>query len=476
MKSKVAFLLVIAGCGGLLFDFGGTIIGPAIPYIGPLKDNPGSLDLFTTAEMSHLSSAVVLSAAIACLAAGWLTEKFGRKAMMLFSSALAALACLPICLCDGAYWPFFAGRAMQGVAAGLIGVVVPMYLAECLPARIRGKGAGMFQLLDFIGISFCALVGLAVVHVIGAVDAPGMTAAKKALAWKTVFWSSAVPAILFFLGALGLRESPRWLYHRGRREAALDALTAINGEKEGREILEELIEADRAEAEKRAALKAAAQGDSIFQRKYMLPFFISLAVLICNQAIGFNAVQYFSILMFKAAGLSHEVANVANVVVWLVPIPVTALACWLVDRAGRKILLQVGTLGMVAAFLGAGFVFRAVANGWTGGGWLSVAAISLFVASFSIGPGVVVWLALSELMPDRIRANGMAVCLFVNQMVAYAISDAFLQWVEKSGYSTVLFWLAGFAFLYFLTAAFLLPETKGKTLEEIEAYFSGSKR
>ena len=476
MKSKVAFLLVIAGCGGLLFDFGGTIIGPAIPYIGPLKDNPGSLDLFTTAEMSHLSSAVVLSAAIACLAAGWLTEKFGRKAMMLFSSALAALACLPICLCDGAYWPFFAGRAMQGVAAGLIGVVVPMYLAECLPARIRGKGAGMFQLLDFIGISFCALVGLAVVHVIGAVDAPGMTAAKKALAWKTVFWSSAVPAILFFLGALGLRESPRWLYHRGRREAALDALTAINGEKEGRDILEELIEADRAEAEKRAALKAAAQGDSIFQRKYMLPFFISLAVLICNQAIGFNAVQYFSILMFKAAGLSHEVANVANVVVWLVPIPVTALACWLVDRAGRKILLQVGTLGMVAAFLGAGFVFRAVANGWTGGGWLSVAAISLFVASFSIGPGVVVWLALSELMPDRIRANGMAVCLFVNQMVAYAISDAFLQWVEKSGYSTVLFWLAGFAFLYFLTAAFLLPETKGKTLEEIEAYFSGSKR
>ena len=476
MKSKVAFLLVIAGCGGLLFDFGGTIIGPAIPYIGPLKDNPGSLDLFTTVEMSHLSSAVVLSAAIACLAAGWLTEKFGRKAMMLFSSALAALACLPICLCDGAYWPFFAGRAMQGVAAGLIGVVVPMYLAECLPARIRGKGAGMFQLLDFIGISFCALVGLAVVHVIGAVDAPGMTAAKKALAWKTVFWSSAVPAILFFLGALGLRESPRWLYHRGRREAALDALTAINGEKEGREILEELIEADRVEAEKQAALKAAAQGDSIFQRKYMLPFFISLAVLICNQAIGFNAVQYFSILMFKAAGLSHEVANVANVVVWLVPIPVTALACWLVDRAGRKILLQVGTLGMVAAFLGAGFVFRAVANGWTGGGWLSVAAISLFVASFSIGPGVVVWLALSELMPDRIRANGMAVCLFVNQMVAYAISDAFLQWVEKSGYSTVLFWLAGFAFLYFLTAAFLLPETKGKTLEEIEAYFSGSKR
>jgi len=471
IRSSVVFLLVIAGCGGLLFDFGGTIIGPAIPYIGPVKDNPGSLGLFTTAELSHLSSAVVLSAALACLAAGWLTEKFGRKAMMLFSSALAALACLPICLCGGAYVPFFVGRAMQGVAAGLIGVVVPMYLAECLPARIRGKGAGMFQLLDFIGISFCALVGLAVVHWIGAVDAPGMTAAKKAFAWQTVFWSSAVPAILFFAGALFLKESPRWLYHRGRKDDALKALVAINGEAEGKVILDELIETERQESEKKARLAAAAKGDSLLQRKYVLPFLISLAVLVCNQAIGFNAVQYFTIPMLKDAGLSHQFASAANVVVWLVPIPVTALACWLVDRAGRKILLMVGTLGMVVAFVGAAFVFRAVAGGWTGGGGLAVAAISLFVASFSIGPGVVVWLALSELMPDRIRANGMAVCLFVNQLVAFAIADAFLQWVEKSGYATVLFWLAGFAFAYFLVAAFLLPETKGKTLEEIEAYF-----
>ena len=203
----------------------------------------------------------------------------------------------------------------------------------------------------------------------------------------------------------------------------------------------------------------------------MLPFVISLCVLICNQAIGFNAIQYFTIPMLKDAGLSHEVASLANMIVWLVPIPVTAVACWLVDKAGRKVLLMVGTAGMVAAFLGAAFVFRAVANGWTGGGWFAVAAISLFVASFSVGPGVVVWLALSELMPDRIRANGMSVGLFVNQMVAFAIADAFLQWVEKSGYATVLFWLAGFAFLYFLTAAFLLPETKGKTLEEIEKFF-----
>ncbi len=477
VRRYAIYLLVIAGCGGLLFDFGGTIIGPALPYIGPADENPGSLGLFTTAQVSHLSSAVVMCAAIACLAAGWLTEKLGRKLMMLISAAIAALACLPICLTDGNYALFFVGRAMQGIAAGFIGVVVPMYLAECLDANSRGKGAGMFQLLDFIGITFCSIVGLVVVHTIGAADDATVSAAQKSLAWKTIFWSSAVPAILFFLGALGLKESPRWLYRRGRKEEALAALAANNGEAKAREILDEMIAGDAAEAAEKAALAAAAKGDSLLQRKYVLPFCISLAVLICNQAIGFNAIQYFSIPMFMKAGLTQATANAANFIVWLVPIPVTVVALWLVDRSGRKTLLKTGTLGMVVALAGVATMFllleRSVVTGGLFAGWATVAGIALFVASFSVGPGVVVWLALSELMPGRIRANGMAIALFVNQMVAFTIADAFLPWQKACGYAVVFYSLAGFAFLYFLTAAFLLPETKGKTLEEIEAYFAG---
>ena len=476
VKRYALYLLVIAGCGGLLFDFGGTIIGPALPYIGPVDENPGSLGLFTTAQVSHLSSAVVMCAALACLAAGWLTEKLGRKLMMLVSAAIAALACLPICLVEGNYPMFFLGRAMQGVAAGFIGVVVPMYLAECLDANSRGKGAGMFQLLDFIGITFCSIVGLVVVHTIGAADDATVTAARKSLAWKTIFWSSAAPAVLFFLGALGLKESPRWLYRRGRKEEALQALAANNGDAKAKEILDEMIASDEAEAAEKAALAAAAKGDTLFQRKYVLPFCISLAVLICNQAIGFNAIQYFSIPMFMKAGLSQTTANAANFIVWLVPIPITALALWLVDRSGRKTLLKIGTLGMVIALAGVASMFllleRNMVSGGGFAGWMTVAGIALFVASFSVGPGVVVWLALSELMPVRIRANGMSIALFVNQMVAFAIADAFLPWQKACGYAVVFYSLAFFAFLYFLAAAFLLPETKGKTLEEIERSFS----
>ena len=391
VRRYAAYLLVIAGCGGLLFDFGGTIIGPALPYIGPVDENPGSLGLFTTAQVSHLSSAVVMCAALACLAAGWLTEKLGRKFMMLFSAAIAALACLPICMTDGNYPLFFLGRAMQGVSAGFIGVVVPMYLAECLDANSRGKGAGMFQLLDFVGITFCSVVGLVVVHTIGAADDAAVTAARKALAWKTIFWSSAAPAILFFLGALGLKESPRWLYRRGRKEEALAALAANNGEAKAKEILAEMIAADEAEAAEKAALAAAAKGDTLFQRKYVLPFFISLAVLICNQAIGFNAIQYFSIPMFMRSGLSQTTANAANFIVWLVPIPITALALWLVDRSGRKTLLKLGTMGMVVALVSVATTFLFIEKGSLSAGrfagWTTVAGISLFVASFSIGRG-----------------------------------------------------------------------------------------
>ena len=440
-KRYAAYLLVIAGCGGLLFDFGGTIIGPALPYIGPADEYPGSLGLFTTAQISHLSSAVVMCAALSCLAAGWLADRFGRKPMMLVSAAIAALACVPICLAEGNYAMFFLGRAMQGAAAGFLGVVVPMYLAECLDADKRGMGAGMFQLLDFVGILFCSIVGLAVVHFIGAADDSAVSAARKSLAWKTIFWSSAAPALLFFFGALGLKESPRWLAGRGQGKTRDDAPTA-----EAR--------------------------DPLLQRKYVLPFCISLAVLVCNQAIGFNAIQYFSIPMFMKAGLSQTAANAANFCVWLVPIPVTAVALWLVDRRGRKTLLKIGTSGMTIALAGVACVFLALEtermSGGTFAGWSTVAGIALFVASFSIGPGVVVWLALSELMPGRIRANGMAIALFVNQMVAFAIADLFLPWQKACGYATVFFCLAVFAFLYFLVAALLLPETKGRTLEEIE--------
>ena len=283
---------------------------------------------------------------------------------------------------------------------------------------------------------------------------PAVTVAAKMSAWKIIFWTSAVPAILFFLGVLGLEESPVWL-----------ARKAGNPE--------------RSEKPERSGLQTAHASDSLFQRKYILPFVLAVVILACNQATGCNAIQYFALKMFMDAGLGDTVANYANVTLWFVMLAMTAIACTLVDKKGRKFLLTIGTIGMVIGDTIAGFVFLALKNGWIErsllSGWLAVAGVAIFIAAFSVGPGVVVWLALSELMPNRIRANGMAIGLFINMMVAYLVSDVFLQLVEKWGYAPVFFMLVGFSLVYFITAAFFLPETKGKTLEEIEAYFAGGK-
>lgn len=441
------FLLFMAGCGGMLFDFGGTVINPAIPYLE-------SLGLFTTAQLSHLTSAVVLGAAISGLAAGAVAERFGRKRAMLAASAIAALAALPICLGGGGYWPFYAGRLMQGVAAGLVGVVVPMYLAETLDAANRGKGAGVFQFMDVVGILFCSLVGVATVAVAGGPGDPATSEAAKNAAWRAIFWSGSIPAAIFFLGALGLKESPVWLAAQMKKAAAATAPSSAN-------------ETPRPRA------------DSLWQRKYAVPFVLALAILACNQATGCNAIQYFALKMFMDAGLGDSAAGLANVSLWAVMLAATAVACILVDRKGRRFLLKVGTIGMVVADIGAGFVFLGLEQGWLApsplSGWASAAFIALFIAAFSIGPGVVVWLALSEIMPDRIRANGMAAGLFLNMMVAWLVADRFLIVAEKHGYAPLLFTLAFFAAVYFSVAALFLPETKGRTLAEIEAHFSKAK-
>ena len=439
-KQPVAFLLAMAGCGGLLFDFGGTIINPAIPYLEALK-------LFDTKELSHLTSAVVMSAALSGLCAGTLAEFLGRKKVMLLAAAIAFFAAFPICL-SGGYKAFYCGRMLQGIAAGLVGVVVPMYLAESLDASNRGKGAGVFQFMDVVGILFCSLVGVAAVSFFGGANDPQVSPAMKNLAWKSVFWTSSVPAAVFFIGALWLKESPVWL---SRKNSAADSPH------------------DR-----------PSPRDSVFRRKYVLPFALSLAVLVCNQATGCNAIQYFALKMFIDVGLGDVVAGYANVALWAVMLLMTAEACVLVDRKGRKFLLKLGTAGIVIADFTVGGIFLALEKGVLEpsqfSGWLVVAGMALFIASFSVGPGVVVWLALSELLPDRIRSNGMAIGLFVNMMVAYLISDVFLQLAADWGYGRVLFMLGSFALVYFAVAAFLLPETKGKTLSEIEAYFERKKR
>jgi MFS family permease len=586
----MGFMLFIAGMGGLLYGIDVGIIAGALPY---LESTASVAWRLSAQQLGFIVAAVLLGSVLSSLFAGALADCIGRRWAMVLSGVLFTLSIPLIALADG-YIPLLLGRLLQGVSGGLIGVIVPLYLAECLHARQRGRGAALFQLLLTIGLVAAAVIGLMQAHSVETATAAAQHLAEgertaavfaaKDHAWRSIFWWCLTPGIIFTVGALLLAESPRWLARRGRIEEARTALLRTRPTDEAEAELREIQQA-LAPAATQAGKPAAS--DPLLSRRYMLPFLLACLILALNQATGINSVLAYVVNILNQAGLPGATANAGDVALKVLNALMTIVAVVLVDRKGRKFLLMLGTACIVTALLAAGLLFRSAeadqrdvrpmlqariqsdslslqldaatlqtfgaanaaqapvqltvaysygpftnvqtrrsddaalpllhlsredtvqadsvigiffrklhlnpfadpAEGLnaplrieradiaavpsTTHGWQVALAMCLFVAGFAVGPGVCVWLALSELMPTRIRSNGMSIALLINQFVSTMIAATFLPTVGQYGYATMFFWWAGSTLLYFLTAAFLLPETKGKTLEEIEARFAG---
>lgn len=573
------FLLLVAGLGGLLYGVDVGIIAGALPY---LEATSG----LNAGQLSNVVAAVLLGSVISTLFAGLLADWMGRRLLMTLSGLLFVASIPAIALSQG-YGPLVLGRLLQGISAGLIGVVVPLYLAECLSATSRGKGTGIFQWLLTLGIVVAALVGqyfsLRVAQVAALGDGARLFAFKDH-AWRSIFWVSLPPGILFVIGSVMVSESPRWLFRRGKKDAALAALLRSRTNDQAELELREIEQA--AAAEKAATSAGTKAKESLLRRKYVIPFLLACVILACNQATGINSIIGYNTNILLQSGLSDLQAHWGYVLFTLVNFLVTMGGVALVDRKGRKFLLILGTGGIIASLLCTGLLFRqteslrvdsksavqamvtsdqnltlvydlqqagallsaAGVNGLTAtptslvviysygdfraatkaarsddtvatpieitrataipankivaffsnpfgnldaarraplhidnalitplpsrrSGWVVAITLFLFMAFYAVGPGVVVWLALSELMPTRIRSNGMSIALLINQAVSTTIAAIFLPTVGRFGYSTMFFGFAACTVVYFLTAVFFLPETKNKTLEEIEVFF-----
>ena len=579
------FLLLVAGLGGLLYGVDVGIIAGALPYLE-------ATSRLNAGQLSIVVAAVLLGSVISTLFAGLLADWMGRKPLMIWSGLLF-VASIPVIALSHGYGPLVLGRLLQGVSAGLIGVVVPLYLAECLSASSRGKGTGVFQWLLTLGIVCAALVGIYFsirVEEVAKLGDPARLFAFKDTAWRSIFWVSLPPGILFVIGSFLVAESPRWLFRRGKKEEALAALlrsrTSEQAESELREM-EETSTAEKANTPTGAKVK-----ESLLRRKYVIPFILACVILACNQTTGINSIIGYNTNILLQSGLSDVQAHWGYVIFTMVNFLMTIGGVVLVDRKGRKFLLSLGSAGIIISLIWAGFLFRKTeklrvdrrdsvqamvtadqkvsllydantaatllgAGGEAGGaiairptslsiiysygdfraatpvarsddaaakpvaitrescvpankvvaffsnpfgnleaartaslkienalitpvpssrnGWLVAISLYVFIAFFAIGPGVCVWLALSELMPTRIRSNGMSIALLINQAFSTTIAAIFLPTVGKYGYGKMFFGFAACTVIYFITAAFFLPETKGKTLEEIEAHFEGAK-
>ncbi len=501
VKGYARYLLVMAGLGGLIYGIDVGVIAAALPYIRNTSD-------YSAVQLGFIVGAVLWGSVLSSLFAGSLSEWLGRKKIIIASAFCFFISIPVICISGlfegGNFLLLTVGRTLQGASAGLVGVVVPMYLAECLDSGSRGKGTGMFQLLLTIGLAFAAVIGLVVTGLVGDSDKVVKTLAEQngvdvatvtfaqvkswvtseqlkgwATAWQTIFLCSAIPGLILFLGAFWLKESPRWLYKRGRREDALASLAANNGEAKAKAILDEMIAADKAAEAEKAAIAQAAQGDSLFQKKYIYPFLLAVTILACNQTTGINSVLNYTVDIFKATGMEGVFANFSDLAIKLVNVFMTIVACAIVDRKGRKFLLKLGTSGIILGLCGVATTFLLITKGVVVAsmttGIVATAFFFMFIAFYAVGPGVCVWLALSELMPTRIRATGMSIAMIINQGVSAGIATIFPAWKDAWGFPAVFYCLAGFTVIYFVTAAFFLPETKGRTLEEIEQYFKTGK-
>ena len=438
------FLLLVAGLGGLLYGIDFGVIAVSMPYIKALK-------YYTDAQVSWIVGAVMFGGILASATAGWLCDRFGRKRMIVFGTSLFLVAVPVICFSGRSLAVMLAGRTLQGMSAGYMAVVMPMYLTECLPAAVRGRGTGIFQMLLCIGHVVSALVGVAIAHFLGASDS-AVADTTKDFAWRLNFWWSLLPVGILFVGAFWLKESPVWLEKiapgSGRRTEAVKRKTEPGG------------------------------AGSLLQRKYVIPFLLAVLVLTFNKTIGMSSIIAYSVSLFQKAGLSGSLANIGDLVLKSTNLVMTLVAISLVDRKGRTWLLKVGTFGLSAGLVAIGTFYFAIERGWMvaspTSGFLTLVAFMLMQSFYAIGPGICVWLVLSELMPTRIRANGMAIALFANQFVAWGLASSFFPMVNSWGYGTVFFLFAATGVLYFVTVLFI-PETKGKSLEEIEQLWSKEK-
>ncbi len=439
----VKLILIIAGLGGFLYgvDFG--VIAAAEPYMK-------AMGVYTDAQISHIVGAVLLGGLVSSITAGWLCDFFGRKKMIVASAAMFLAAIPVVSLSLGSYPFLYAGRVLQGMSAGYMAVVMPMYITETLPPAIRGRGTGVFQFFLGLGLVVAAGAGCLVAMLYGASDTAA--AAERAAAWGANFWWTMLPVTVLFVGSLRLPESPVWL-SRGSRLVVRDSCDATNHDLR------------TTNHEPRTTL---------LQRRYVLPFLLACLVLTFNKTTGMSSFTSYLVTILHSAGFEGIYANWGQLAVKLTNMLVTIAAAALVDRKGRTWLLRVGTGGMTIGLAAIGSVFLAIErfgvqpNNFTG--LLTMFAFFFMQVFYALGPGLCVWLVLSELMPKRIRANGMAIALFMNQLVAWGLASWFRPWVAAWGWSSMFFFFAVNGVLYFVTACFI-PETKGKSLDELENLF-----
>lgn len=445
-NALIARIAAIAALGGMLFGYDTGVISGALLYIK--KDFSA-----TTFEQEMIVSSLLVGAMVGAMSSGWLADHISRRRTKIISGSLYMIGALGAALAVNV--PMLTGfRFLLGLSVGTASFVSPMYIAELAPPRIRGGLTSFNQLAITVGIAVSYLVNFAF--------------SSFTYDWRWMLGVAAIPGAALVVGMLTVPSSPRWLVEQGQGRKAHAVLRRL---RRGDPYAD--VDGELADIQKVNEAMATARVRQLFRPGMRSLVMLGVGLAIAQQFVGVNTVIYYAPTILSATGLNAGGAIGQTVFVGLTNVAFTIIAVLLLDRVGRRGLLIVGTSGLLLGLLTLGTYFL-LPTLQQQVPWLALAALLVYIASFAVGLGPVFWLMISEIYPLRLRGMAMAVSTVANWGANFIVSVSFLSLVDAISRAGTFYLYAGLAFVALVLFWWKVPETKARSLEQIERDLTGT--
>lgn len=443
-RIKHFLLYVIAGVaslGGLLSGFDTGVISGALLFINDTWP-------LTTLEQGWVVSSALVGAVVGAAVNGVLADVYGRKKVIIATGTIFAIGSILCGFATSVSW-LIAGRMILGLAIGMVNFVIPLYLSELSPQKVRGMLVSLYQLAITAGILFSYLIN--------------RIFALSEYNWRWMLGAGLIPALILLIGISFLGDTPRWLISKKREDEAKEIFKKIEPDEDADKHIEEI------KSTLPKAVKVSQKKKKVFESWMLMPVSVGIIIMFIQICTGINTIIYYTATIFKAAGFTDTIgALYATIGVGFVNFAMTFVAIFFTDKVGRKPLLYAGLSGMTVSLfaLGASFYFKNTLG--LDLKWVSVGSIVTFIACFAFSLGPIAWILISEIMPLKIRGTAMSIATMSNFAFNFIIALIFPTLLETIG-EAYTFWVFGFVGIFSLFYTYYyIPETKGRSLEQIE--------
>jgi len=444
----VTLISIVAAIGGLLFGFDTAVVSGAIGFM----EERFSLNDF---QVGWAVSSLIVGCIVGAGFAGVLSDKFGRKRVLIVAALLFIISCIGSSIPES-FSGYIVARIIGGLGIGLTSTLCPLYNAEIAPARYRGRLVALNQLATVTGIFVVYFVNLWISN-------SGDHAWQVESAWRWMFGVGTIPGLIFLIALFFVPESPRWLMKQGKREQALAILNKVHGS--------EMAQHEVTEIEQSFNQKKGTFSELFSNPALRVALTVGIILAVMQQVTGINAVMYYAPEIFKQAGAGTNAALVQTILVGFINFLFTILSIWLIDKVGRKQLLLVGSAGMAISLIVISIAFQSIESNST----LLLIFLLIYVASFAVSLGPVVWVIMSEIFPNHVRGIATAIASMSLWIADYIVSQSFPSLIATIGPSITFAIFAVLSIFTFFFSWKKVPETKDVELEQIDKLWQPAK-